>query len=112
MRVAIRPSPGDEAIAPTSESRSPPGTSGRSLQLSLCQSSTPVTSNRLPADYLSSAAGDPSSYAGRPLGESVFTLALNVRYMEVDPQRVVLNAWYLTDFDEVMTAVLKARGLL
>lgn len=46
------------------------------------------------------------------MGESVFTLPVNVRYMEVDPQRVVLNAWYLTDFDEVMTAVLKARGLL
>jgi len=41
----------------------------------------------------------------------VFTFPLTVRYMEVDAQGVVFNAWYLTYFDEAMSAFLTARGL-
>jgi acyl-CoA thioester hydrolase len=41
----------------------------------------------------------------------VFTFPLTVRYMEVDAQGVVFNAWYLTYFDEAMAAFLAARGL-
>jgi len=33
------------------------------------------------------------------------------RYMEVDAQGVVFNGWYLTWFDEAMSAFLAARGL-
>jgi acyl-CoA thioester hydrolase len=40
-----------------------------------------------------------------------FGYDLSVRYMEVDAQGVVFNAWYLTYFDEAMTAFLEARGL-
>jgi acyl-CoA thioester hydrolase len=40
-----------------------------------------------------------------------FTFPLTVRYMEVDAQGVVFNAWYLTYFDEAMSAFLTARGL-
>ena len=41
----------------------------------------------------------------------VFEHLLRVRYMEVDAQGVVFNAWYLTYFDEAMAAFLEARGL-
>ncbi len=41
----------------------------------------------------------------------VFEFALQVRYMEVDAQGVVFNAWYLTYFDEAFTAFLESRGL-
>ncbi len=41
----------------------------------------------------------------------VFEFALRVRYMEVDAQGVVFNAWYLTYFDEAFTAFLESRGL-
>lgn len=40
-----------------------------------------------------------------------FEFDLQVRYMEVDAQGVVFNAWYLTYFDEAFTAFLHARGL-
>jgi acyl-CoA thioester hydrolase len=41
----------------------------------------------------------------------VFEFPLQVRYMEVDAQSVVFNAWYLTYFDEAFSAFLTARGL-
>ena len=41
----------------------------------------------------------------------VFEHPIGVRYMEVDAQGVVFNAWYLTYFDEAFTAFLGARGL-
>jgi len=41
----------------------------------------------------------------------VFEYSLRVRYMEVDAQGVVFNAWYLTYFDEAMAAFLGFRGL-
>ena len=41
----------------------------------------------------------------------VFELPLQVRYMEVDAQGVVFNGWYLTYFDEAMSAFLGSRGL-
>jgi acyl-CoA thioester hydrolase len=41
----------------------------------------------------------------------VFEHSLRVRYMEVDAQGVVFNAWYLTYFDEAMSAFLSFRGL-
>lgn len=41
----------------------------------------------------------------------VFEYPLRVRYMEVDAQGVVFNAWYLTYFDEAMAAFLDFRGL-
>ena len=40
-----------------------------------------------------------------------FTLPVNIRYMEVDAQGVVFNAWYLTYFDDAMTAFLEHGGL-
>jgi len=40
-----------------------------------------------------------------------FEFSLTVRYMEVDAQGVVFNAWYLTYFDEAFTAFLESRGL-
>lgn len=40
-----------------------------------------------------------------------FEYPLTVRYMEVDAQGVVFNAWYLTYFDEAFTAFLGARGI-
>ncbi len=40
-----------------------------------------------------------------------FTFPVNVRYMEVDAQGVVFNAWYLTYFDDAMTAFLAHGGL-
>jgi len=40
----------------------------------------------------------------------VFEFPLRARYMEVDAQGVVFNGWYLTFFDEAMTAFLAARG--
>ena len=39
-----------------------------------------------------------------------FEFPLRVRYMEVDAQGVVFNGWYLTYFDEAMSAFLAARG--
>jgi acyl-CoA thioester hydrolase len=41
----------------------------------------------------------------------VFTLPITVRYLEVDAQGVVFNAWYLAYFDEAMSAFLTARGM-
>ena len=41
----------------------------------------------------------------------VFEFPVQVRYMEVDAQNVVFNAWYLTYFDEAFTAFLQSRGL-
>jgi acyl-CoA thioester hydrolase len=41
----------------------------------------------------------------------VLTFPLTVRYLEVDAQGVVFNAWYLAYFDEAMSAFLTARGL-
>jgi acyl-CoA thioester hydrolase len=41
----------------------------------------------------------------------VFTFPVTVRYLEVDAQGVVFNAWYLAYFDEAMSAFLTARGL-
>jgi acyl-CoA thioester hydrolase len=41
----------------------------------------------------------------------VFSFPVNVRYMEVDAQGVVFNAWYLTYFDDAMTAFMKDRGM-
>jgi acyl-CoA thioester hydrolase len=41
----------------------------------------------------------------------VFTLPVTVRYLEVDAQGVVFNAWYLAYFDEAMSAFLTARGM-
>jgi len=42
---------------------------------------------------------------------TVFTHPVTVRYLEVDAQGVVFNAWYLAWFDDAMTAFLAARGL-
>ena len=36
---------------------------------------------------------------------------MRVRYMEVDAQGVVFNGWYLTFFDEAMSAFLEASGV-
>jgi acyl-CoA thioester hydrolase len=46
-----------------------------------------------------------------PSADAVFTHPVQVRYMEVDQQGVVFNGWYLTYFDDAMTAFLDARGL-
>ena len=40
----------------------------------------------------------------------MFEFSFRVRYMEVDAQGVVFNAWYLTYFDEAFAAFLAARG--
>ena len=40
-----------------------------------------------------------------------FTHPVHVRYLEVDAQGVVFNAWYLAWFDEAMTAFLAHGGL-
>lgn len=40
-----------------------------------------------------------------------FTMPVGVRYLEVDAQGVVFNAWYLAWFDEAMAAFLADRGL-
>jgi acyl-CoA thioester hydrolase len=40
-----------------------------------------------------------------------FVLPWKARYFEVDQQGVVFNAWYLTWFDEAMTAFLHHHGL-
>ena len=40
-----------------------------------------------------------------------FIFPITVRYMEVDQQGVVFNAWYLTYFDDAMTALLRHGGL-
>jgi acyl-CoA thioester hydrolase len=40
-----------------------------------------------------------------------FTHPVTVRYLEVDVQGVVFNAWYLAWFDEAMTGFLAAGGL-
>ena len=41
----------------------------------------------------------------------VFEFPVQVRYMEVDAQNVVFNAWYLTYFDEAFNGFLTAHGL-
>ncbi|MBO0873872.1 MAG: acyl-CoA thioesterase [Pseudonocardia sp.] len=41
----------------------------------------------------------------------VFLFPVTVRYMEVDDQGVVFNGWYLTYFDEAMSAFFAHRGL-
>jgi acyl-CoA thioester hydrolase len=51
------------------------------------------------------------SASAQPDSPEVFELPVNVRYMEVDAQGVVFNAWYLTYFDDAMTAFLVHRGL-
>ncbi|MGI8814223.1 MAG: hotdog domain-containing protein [Pseudonocardia sp.] len=40
-----------------------------------------------------------------------FALPVHVHYLEVDAQGMVFNAWYLTYFDDAMTAFLE-RGRL
>ena len=40
-----------------------------------------------------------------------FTHPVGVRYLEVDAQGVVFNAWYLAWFDDAMTAYLRHGGL-
>lgn len=40
-----------------------------------------------------------------------YAFDVTVRYLEVDQQGVVFNAWYLAWFDEAMTGYLRARGL-
>lgn len=40
-----------------------------------------------------------------------FALAMTPRYMEVDQQGVVFNAWYLVWFDEAFTAWMRHVGL-
>jgi len=40
-----------------------------------------------------------------------FVHPVQVRYLEVDAQGVVFNAWYLAWFDDAMTAFLAHRGL-
>jgi len=40
-----------------------------------------------------------------------FTHPVKVRYLEVDAQGVVFNAWYLAWFDDAMTAFLLHGGL-
>jgi len=40
-----------------------------------------------------------------------FTHPVQVRYLEVDAQGVVFNAWYLAWFDEAMTATLRLASL-
>jgi acyl-CoA thioester hydrolase len=40
-----------------------------------------------------------------------FIFPVTVRYLEVDAQGVVFNAWYLAYFDEAMSAFLTARGI-
>lgn len=42
---------------------------------------------------------------------TAFTERRTVRYLEVDAQGVVFNAWYLAWFDDAMTAFLAHRGL-
>jgi acyl-CoA thioester hydrolase len=41
----------------------------------------------------------------------VFRHPVSVRYLEIDAQGVVFNAWYLAYFDDAMGAFLGARGL-
>jgi acyl-CoA thioester hydrolase len=40
-----------------------------------------------------------------------FSMPVTVRYLEVDAQGVVFNAWYLAWFDEALAAYLAHRGL-
>lgn len=40
-----------------------------------------------------------------------FVHPVHVRYLEVDAQGVVFNAWYLAWFDDAMTAFLRRGGL-
>jgi acyl-CoA thioester hydrolase len=46
-----------------------------------------------------------------PAEAEVFLFPVTVRYMEVDGQGVVFNGWYLTYFDEAMSAFFADRGL-
>jgi acyl-CoA thioester hydrolase len=41
----------------------------------------------------------------------VFRHPVSVRYLEIDAQGVVFNAWYLAYFDDAMGAFLAARGM-
>jgi acyl-CoA thioester hydrolase len=43
--------------------------------------------------------------------DDAFEHRVNVRYLEVDRQGVVFNAWYLAYFDDALTAFLVHRGL-
>jgi acyl-CoA thioester hydrolase len=45
------------------------------------------------------------------MAADVFLFPITVRYMEVDVQGVVFNGWYLTYFDEALSAFLRHRGL-
>ncbi len=45
------------------------------------------------------------------VGRMSFVHPLTVRYLEVDAQGVVFNAWYLAWFDDAMTAYLAHGGL-
>jgi acyl-CoA thioester hydrolase len=40
-----------------------------------------------------------------------FSMPVHVRYLEVDAQGVVFNAWYLAWFDEAMAAYLADAGM-
>lgn len=46
-----------------------------------------------------------------PFPPTTFTQPRQVRYLEVDAQKVVFNAWYLAWFDDAMAAFLEHRGL-
>jgi len=41
----------------------------------------------------------------------VFSLPVDVRYLEADQQGVVFNMWYLAYFDDALTALLADGGL-
>ena len=43
--------------------------------------------------------------------QDLYAFPVTVRYLEVDQQGVVFNAWYLAWFDEAMTAFLAHAGL-
>lgn len=47
---------------------------------------------------------------GSSVSAEVFLFPVIVRYMEVDAQGVVFNGWYLTYFDEAMSAFFAHRG--
>jgi acyl-CoA thioester hydrolase len=55
-----------------------------------------------------SAAGGPGIY---PSDVEAYRHPLTPRYLEIDRQGVVFNAWYLAYFDDAMTGFLAARGL-
>lgn len=53
----------------------------------------------------------PGRWASLQAMSEPFALALTPRYMEVDQQGVVFNAWYLVWFDEAFTAWMRHVGL-